>query len=92
MAAPQGNSAPFYQCNMMNPSTSNQQVSYNQAPPSQRYQSSNIPKEYTPIGVSYESALQTLLADDLNVLPEAKPYEPQVKPKWWNEKHTCAYH
>lgn len=26
------------------------------------------------------------------MLPEAKPYEPQVKPKWWNKKHTCAYH
>ena len=93
IVAPQQNNAwPFYQHNMKIPSMSDQHVAYNQAPPPQRYQSSNIPKEYTPIGVSYESALQTLLADDLIVLPEARPYEPQVKPKWWNKKHTCAYH
>ena len=59
----------------------NQQVAYNQAPPPHRYQSFDIPKEYTPIRVSYESALQTLLVDELIVLPEAKPYEPQVKLK-----------
>ena len=41
--------------------------------------------------MSYESALQSLLADELIVLPEAKPYEPQVKPRWWNDKHICAY-
>ena len=71
---------------------SNQWVAYNQAPPPWIYQFSDIPKEYTPIGVSYESALQTLLADELIVLPEAKPYEPQVKLSWWNNKHICAYH
>ena len=65
---------------------------YNQDPPPHRYQSSNIPKEYTPIGVSYKSALQTLLANELIVLIKAKPYEPQVKPKWSNEKCICADH
>ena len=29
---------------------------------------------------------------DLVTLLEAKPYEPQVKPLWWNKKHHCAYH
>lgn len=42
--------------------------------------------------MSYESALQTLLANELIVLLEAKAYEPQVKTKWWNNKHICAYH
>ena len=72
--------------------TSNQQVTCNQAPPLCRYQSSDIPKEYIPIGVSYESALQTLLADELVVLPKDTPYRPQVKPKWWNDKKICAHH
>ena len=77
---------------MTTPSTYNQQVSYNQDPPLRRYQSLDIPKEYKPIGVSYEINLQTLLADELIVLPEVKPYELQVKPKWLNDKHIHAYH
>lgn len=42
--------------------------------------------------MSYESALQTRLADELIMLSKDKPYEPQVKSKWWNDKHICAYH
>ena len=35
---------------------------------------------------------QMLLAHELIILLEAKPYDPQVKYLWWNEKHFCTYH
>ena len=42
--------------------------------------------------MSYVSALKILLVDEIIVLPKAKLYEPQVKPKWWSDKHFCAYY
>ena len=67
-------------------------MAYNQAPPPRGYKTINPPRAYTPIGETYDRAPQTLLANDHITLSEARPYEPQVKPSWWNEKHLYAYH
>lgn len=38
--------------------------------------------DFSPLGESYESALKTLLANELITLPDnSKPYDPKVKPK-----------
>lgn len=43
---------------------------------------SNPRRKFTNIGESLESALKTLLANKLIVLPKARIYEPPVKPNW----------
>lgn len=53
---------------------------------------SNPWRKFTNIGEPLESALKTLLANKLIVLPEARSYEPPVKPNWWNDNHFCNYH
>lgn len=40
-------------------------------------------RKFTPLGESYESALKTLLANELiTLLDSSKPYDLEVKPKW----------
>lgn len=49
--------------------------------------------DFTPLGDSYHVILKTLLSNKIMTLPGyAKPYEPEVKPKWWNDYHYCEYH
>ena len=43
---------------------------------------------YTPLGDSLELVLNTLISNKIITLPyNYKPYEPKVKPKFWNENH-----
>lgn len=91
----QDQARPFYRRNTntpLNQNISSQQVAYNQAPPLKGYKYIDQLRVYTPIGETYERELQTLLEVELIILPKAKPYQPQVKPKCWSEKQICAYH
>lgn len=48
---------------------------------------------FTPLGEPYEMALKTLLANKLlMLLDNSRPYDPEVKPKWWRENEYCEYH
>lgn len=44
------------------------------------------------MGEPLENALRTLISNKIITLPEARPYEPQVNPSWWNDTHHCEYH
>lgn len=48
---------------------------------------------FTPLDESYESAFKTLLAKKLITFSNnSKPYDPEVKPKWWRENEYYEYH
>lgn len=49
-------------------------------------------RKFTNIGEPLGSALKTLLANKLITLPEARDFEPKVKPTWWNDNHYCDFH
>lgn len=49
--------------------------------------------DFTPLEESYESALKTLLENDLITLPDnSRPSDLEVKPKWRNENGYYEYH
>lgn len=45
-----------------------------------------------PLGQSLESVLKELLDEKLIQLQEARNWDPQVKPSWWNDLHYYHYH
>ena len=47
---------------------------------------------WTPLGDSLELVLNTLISNKIITLPyNYKPYEPKVKPKFWNDNHYFIY-
>lgn len=56
------------------------------------YFTQNPHRKITPLGQSYESALQELLTGNLITLLNTWGFEPKVKSSWWNEAHYCDFH
>lgn len=54
---------------------------------------SKISNNFTPFGDPYDVVLKNLLTKKITILTDkSRPYEPEVKPKWWNDDHYCDYH
>ena len=47
--------------------------------------------EFTPIPMTYEDLLPSLIANQMVVISPGKIYQPPF-PKWYNPDATCAYH
>lgn len=48
---------------------------------------------FTPLGDLYDVVLKTLVANNINkLLDNCRPYETNVKPKWWSDNHYYDYH
>ncbi|GLJ28438.1 hypothetical protein SUGI_0559540 [Cryptomeria japonica] len=49
-------------------------------------------RKYTPLGEPLESVFKKLVANKIITIPDNHPYEPKVKPNWWNDDEYCEYH
>ncbi|GLJ07896.1 hypothetical protein SUGI_0076310 [Cryptomeria japonica] len=49
-------------------------------------------RKYTPLGEPLESVFKKLVANKIITIPDFPPYEPIVKPNWWNDDEYCEFH
>lgn len=49
-------------------------------------------RKYTPLGEPLESVFKKLVANKVITVPDFPPYEPKVKPNWWNDDEFCEFH
>ncbi|GLJ20143.1 hypothetical protein SUGI_0365630 [Cryptomeria japonica] len=49
-------------------------------------------RKYTPLGEPLESVFKKLVANKVITIPDFPPYEPKVKPNWWNDDEYCEFH
>lgn len=48
---------------------------------------------FTPLREYLENALKMLLANQIITFPNnSRPYNLEIKPKWWNNNYYCDYH
>lgn len=48
--------------------------------------------DFTPLGEPLDIWLKTLLDNKINMLLESRPWETQIKKRWWNDNHYSKFH
>lgn len=47
---------------------------------------------FTPLRDTLEVVLKSLSDNKIIKIPDSKPWEPEEKPKWWNDNNYCDFH